>query len=73
MGRETLKLLLALGTGAVSALLAYLSGYVPPETSSAIDYGIITVVVAVIKRGLDWLASRNANPTPAPTETTRRV
>jgi uncharacterized membrane-anchored protein len=72
MGREFLKLLLALGTGAISALLAYVSGWVPPETTSAFEYGLITVVIAAVKRGLDYLASKTATPTPTPTETIRR-
>lgn len=73
MGREALKALLALGTGAVSALIAYISGWAPPETTSGIDYGIITVVIAVIKRVLDYIASKTASPTPvSPTDSLRR-
>ena len=67
MGVELLKLLLALGTGALGTLSAYIAGWVPPETTSSMEYAIMTVVLAVIKRGLDWLGSK-ANPTPtAPT------
>lgn len=69
MSVELLKLLLALGTGALSALLAYISGWVPPEGTSPMTYAVITLVVAIIKRGLDWLAAKSATP-KNPTATT---
>ena len=70
MGKEALKLLLALGTGVFTAVVAAVSDWVPDSTDP-ISYGIITIVVAAIKRGLDWLGTK-INTAPTPTDSLRR-
>lgn len=69
MSVELLKLLLALGTGVLSTLIAFMSNWVPPTDHTSINFFVMSAVVALIKRGLDWLASKSAAP-KNPTATT---
>ena len=72
MSVELLKALLALGTGALSALIAFMSNWVPPTDHTSVNFFVMTLVVALIKRGLDWLAAKSATPSN-PTASTRRT
>lgn len=71
MGVEMLKLLLALGTGAFSVLIAYFANWLPPATTPPLTYAVAVAVVAAIKRLLDYLAAKTATPVN-PTASIRR-
>jgi hypothetical protein len=66
MGREVLKWLAALGTGALTALLAYLSA----NTGTGPDLGdpfLSGIVVGIVTRLVGWLTSKvPAEPTTPP-------
>lgn len=72
MSVEILKALLALGTGAFSALIAFLANWVPPADHTSVNFFVMTAVVALIKRGLDWLAAKSATPAD-PTSSPRKT
>jgi tetrahydromethanopterin S-methyltransferase subunit C len=55
MGRGILKWLAALGTGAATAVLAYLSGATAPEGVDPIVGGI---AVALLTKLVTWLTSK---------------
>jgi hypothetical protein len=64
LGRSLLKWLAALGTGAVSAVLAYLTGAAGPE---GVDPAIAGIAVTLLTKLVTWLTSKiPAAPTVEP-------
>jgi hypothetical protein len=62
LGREMLKWLMALGVGAATAALAWLTGHLGTGPTG-VDALISTVAVGVLTRVVGWLTSK----VPAPT------
>lgn len=58
MGRELLKWLAALGVGVLGVIGAHLANMTPPAGADPITNVVITLVLAVLKRGVDYLVAK---------------